>query len=139
MYITMDKRNKKKRNKCLCWGICLAVVAAVVIVGILVAREYHFMLAFVVLQLDTTPIMFASNCHSDFAILDPVYVCVWVGERRLNRPTKLINNLCIATFLSIVRILQENFRCLYTSKALFPLFFVLNCFCVEHASEFSES
>lgn len=33
----MDKRNKKKRNKCLCWGLCLCVVAAAVIIGILAA------------------------------------------------------------------------------------------------------
>lgn len=33
----MDKRNKKTRNKCLCWGLCLCVVAAAVIIGILAA------------------------------------------------------------------------------------------------------
>lgn len=35
LYVTMDKRNSKKRNKCLCWGICLCIIAAAVIVGIL--------------------------------------------------------------------------------------------------------
>ncbi|RZC34106.1 Trypsin, Ehrlichia rpt, Ldl recept a, SEA and/or FXa inhibition domain containing protein [Asbolus verrucosus] len=37
LYVTMDKRNKKKRNKCLCWGLCLCIVAAAVIIGILAA------------------------------------------------------------------------------------------------------
>ncbi|XP_031344981.1 uncharacterized protein LOC116172030 isoform X2 [Photinus pyralis] len=37
LYVTKDKRDKKKRNKCLCWSICLVFVAAAVIVGILAA------------------------------------------------------------------------------------------------------
>lgn len=37
LYVTMDKRNKKSKNKCLCWGICLALVAAAIILGILAA------------------------------------------------------------------------------------------------------
>ncbi|KAK4879292.1 hypothetical protein RN001_007438 [Aquatica leii] len=37
LYVTKDKRDKKKRNKCLCWSLCLVLVAAAVIVGILAA------------------------------------------------------------------------------------------------------
>ncbi|KAK5645811.1 hypothetical protein RI129_004275 [Pyrocoelia pectoralis] len=37
LYVTKDKRDKKKRNKCLCWSICLVFVAAAVIVGVLAA------------------------------------------------------------------------------------------------------
>lgn len=44
LYVTMDKRNQKKRNKCLCWGICLGIVAAAVIIGILAASKYQIYL-----------------------------------------------------------------------------------------------
>ncbi|KAF5269253.1 hypothetical protein FQR65_LT02554 [Abscondita terminalis] len=37
LYVTKDKRDKKKRNKCLCWSLCLVLVAAAIIVGILAA------------------------------------------------------------------------------------------------------
>lgn len=35
----MDKRNQKKRNRCLCWGVFLSIIAAAVIVGILAAGK----------------------------------------------------------------------------------------------------
>lgn len=39
LYLTVDKRNKKKRNRCLCWGVFLSIIAAAVIVGILAAGK----------------------------------------------------------------------------------------------------
>ncbi|CAH0558245.1 unnamed protein product [Brassicogethes aeneus] len=37
LYLTMDKRNKKSKGKCICWGLCICVVAALIIVAICAA------------------------------------------------------------------------------------------------------
>lgn len=42
LYLTKDKRDSKSRNKCLCWGLCLALVAAALIVGILAAGKLSY-------------------------------------------------------------------------------------------------
>lgn len=40
LYVTMDKRSKRGCGRCFCWGLCLAVLVAAVVIGILAASEY---------------------------------------------------------------------------------------------------
>lgn len=40
MYVTKDKREKKNKNK-LCWLLCIGLVAAVIILGILAACKIN--------------------------------------------------------------------------------------------------
>jgi hypothetical protein len=39
LYVTKDKRTEKKKGK-LCWILCIGIVAAVIILGILAACKY---------------------------------------------------------------------------------------------------
>lgn len=42
LYVTKDKRGEKSKSKCLCWGLCLCIVAAALIIGILAAGKWEF-------------------------------------------------------------------------------------------------
>lgn len=49
LYVTMDKRSKKGCGKCFCWGICLAILVAAVVIGILAASKYSLNVIFTIL------------------------------------------------------------------------------------------
>lgn len=41
LIVTMDKRSKKGCGKCFCWGICLAILIAAIVIGILAASKFE--------------------------------------------------------------------------------------------------